>query len=179
MTPFIAFLRAINVGGHNKIKMSDLKSTFEELGFANVKTFIQSGNIFFESSEKNTEKLEALISKKIKSNMNMNVPCMIRKVTAIEAIVKNNPAQKIKIPVGFVADVTFLKNPIKPTEKFPLTLAKGDLKLIAFNKTELYSIHRAFGKSPSIPSLTEKWGSVSTTRKMDMVKKMLSSQKGT
>jgi len=52
MIKYFAFLRAINVGGKNLIKMEDLKKIFESLGFKNVRTYIQSGNVIFESSEK-------------------------------------------------------------------------------------------------------------------------------
>ena len=47
----IALLRGINVGGHNKIKMVELRQLFEMLGFSRVQTYIQSGNVLFESDE--------------------------------------------------------------------------------------------------------------------------------
>ena len=49
MTIYIALLRGINVGGKNKIKMADLKSMFESIGLNRVETYIQSGNVLFES----------------------------------------------------------------------------------------------------------------------------------
>ena len=54
MTKYVAFLRAINVGGHTIIKMADLKQIFESLGLENVQTYIQSGNVIFESDEEDT-----------------------------------------------------------------------------------------------------------------------------
>ncbi len=51
MTIYIALLRGINVGGHNIIKMADLKSLLESMGLNSVKTYIQSGNVLFESDE--------------------------------------------------------------------------------------------------------------------------------
>ena len=53
MPRYIAFLRAINVGGHNTVKMDFLRQLFESLGFSNVETFIASGNIVFETTSKN------------------------------------------------------------------------------------------------------------------------------
>ena len=61
MKAYIALLRGINVGGKNKLKMPDLISTMEKLGFVNIKTYIQSGNITFNSTETDTEKLAASI----------------------------------------------------------------------------------------------------------------------
>ncbi|HLA07538.1 MAG TPA: DUF1697 domain-containing protein [Anaerolineales bacterium] len=57
MNKYVAFLRAINVGGH-PITMDRLCEFFEELGFSNVETFIASGNVIFETKEKNTASLE-------------------------------------------------------------------------------------------------------------------------
>lgn len=51
MTIYIALLRGINVGGHNKIKMADLRKMLEHMGLARVQTYIQSGNVLFESAE--------------------------------------------------------------------------------------------------------------------------------
>lgn len=49
---YLALLRGINVGGKNIIKMVDLKASFEEMGFLNVVTYIQSGNVLFQSEDK-------------------------------------------------------------------------------------------------------------------------------
>lgn len=57
MKRFVALLRGINVGGNNIIKMADLKTCFEEMGFANVVTYIQSGNVLFDSNETDQLKL--------------------------------------------------------------------------------------------------------------------------
>jgi uncharacterized protein (DUF1697 family) len=69
---YIALLRGINVGGNNIIKMADLVKTVEKCGFTNVKTYIQSGNVLFESAGKNkseiVEKLEAALLKDFNYN---------------------------------------------------------------------------------------------------------------
>ena len=60
MKKYIAFLRAINVGGHN-VRMDDLKAVFERQGFRNVETFIASGNVIFNSDTHDPEVLEQKI----------------------------------------------------------------------------------------------------------------------
>ena len=57
MPKFVAFLRAINVGGH-LVKMDELRGLFEALGFSNVETFIASGNVIFDSKATNVKSLE-------------------------------------------------------------------------------------------------------------------------
>ncbi len=64
MITYIAFLRGINVSGHKIIKMADLAEMFIGLKFKNVKTYIASGNVLFDSNEKDVSKLEAKLKKK-------------------------------------------------------------------------------------------------------------------
>lgn len=54
MTKYISILRGINVGGKRKILMADLRELYKSLGFENIVTYIQSGNVIFESKKKNT-----------------------------------------------------------------------------------------------------------------------------
>lgn len=65
---YIALLRGVNVGGNNKVPMSDLKASFEQAGFRSVSTYINSGNVLFDSEETSIEKLisqcEELLKKK-------------------------------------------------------------------------------------------------------------------
>jgi len=66
MAIYVALLRGINVGGKNIIKMSDLKRTFEAMGLCRVQTYIQSGNVLFESNEK-----EKLLRKRIEHEIEL------------------------------------------------------------------------------------------------------------
>jgi uncharacterized protein (DUF1697 family) len=66
MLRFIAFLRAINVGGGRTVKMQSLREVFESLGFSRVATFIASGNVVFETTTKKTKTLESKIERALK-----------------------------------------------------------------------------------------------------------------
>ena len=74
MTFYIALLRGINVGGHKVIKMADLKRVFESIGLKQVKTYIQSGNIVFESEE-GINFLKDQIQSEIKNLISMFQSC--------------------------------------------------------------------------------------------------------
>ncbi len=87
----IAFLRGINVGGHNKIKMEALREMFAALGFENVKTYINSGNVIFETAETGDGKLSAQIEQAIESEFSLKIKVMVRTISEIEGIIKNNP----------------------------------------------------------------------------------------
>lgn len=84
---YIAFIRGINVGGKTSIKMERLREVFSELGFENVKTYIQSGNVIFETDETNFgEKIEAAIEREF-----FKTPVMIRSFEEIKDAIENNP----------------------------------------------------------------------------------------
>ena len=94
MKRYIALLRGINVGGHKKLKMTDLKLLFEDLGFENVTTYIQSGNVVF--SAKDGENLEAKISKEIEKRFGWEVSVLVKTAHELTKILKDCPFDKAK-----------------------------------------------------------------------------------
>jgi uncharacterized protein (DUF1697 family) len=88
---YIAFLRGINVGGKNKIKMENLREVFGSLGFENVKTYINSGNVIFETDEIAGKELTAKIESAIEKEFLLKIKVIVRKMSEIENIVANNP----------------------------------------------------------------------------------------
>jgi uncharacterized protein (DUF1697 family) len=96
MKKFIALLRGINVSGQKKIKMSDLKTLFEEDGFQNVETYIQSGNVIFSAKEKSPAKLEEKIVSAIKKKFGFDVKVIVITPGEIENTLKSNPFIKKK-----------------------------------------------------------------------------------
>jgi len=91
MITYIAFLRGINVGGHKKIKMTDLRLLLEGFGYRDLITYIQSGNVIFSSLEKDRGKLENQISEAIKNHYGFDVPVLVKTTTDIDKILQNNP----------------------------------------------------------------------------------------
>lgn len=78
MYNYISLLRGINVSGQKKISMPDLKALYESLDLKNVKTYIQSGNVVFQSENSNTIILAEQIEKKILEKYQFDVPVIIR-----------------------------------------------------------------------------------------------------
>ncbi len=91
MNQYISLLRGINVSGKNKIKMAELKEMFFSLGFENVITYIQSGNVIFSSQEKNKKDIEKKIKEEILKQWNFDVPVLIKTVEEFKNVVENNP----------------------------------------------------------------------------------------
>ncbi|SDQ07446.1 DUF1697 domain-containing protein [Flagellimonas zhangzhouensis] len=88
---FVALLRGINVSGQKKIKMADLRAVLEGVGLQNVQTYIQSGNVVFESKEQDKSKLEQLIFNTIQKQFGFEVPTLTLRAKEIDAIIKSNP----------------------------------------------------------------------------------------
>lgn len=93
MTTYIALLRGINVGGNKIIKMLDLKAMFRTLGFENVRTYIQSGNVVFESDEGSESLLTGVIERKIHEVFGFEVSVIIRTLAEMENVIANDPFQ--------------------------------------------------------------------------------------
>lgn len=91
MTTHLALLRGINVSGHNMIKMEALKTTLEAIGFQNVTTYIQSGNVFVDTEEENTSKVGFLIKQEIFKAFGYEVPVIVIGKEDLSACFKNNP----------------------------------------------------------------------------------------
>ncbi|MFK7809962.1 MAG: DUF1697 domain-containing protein [Saprospiraceae bacterium] len=91
MPKYLALLRAINVGGNNKIKMAELKAMFESEGHKSVSTYIQSGNVIFKSRKKNIEKLEQDISKAIYKTFGHDIAVILRTYVELNDIATKHP----------------------------------------------------------------------------------------
>jgi uncharacterized protein (DUF1697 family) len=90
LTTYVALLRAVNVGGTGKLAMADLRAMGEALGFANVRTFIASGNLLFDSDLAEGE-VKAMIEARLADYAEKRVPVLIRSATELAAVVAADP----------------------------------------------------------------------------------------
>lgn len=112
MPTYISILRGINVSGKKKILMADLKALYEALGFTNVKTYIQSGNVLFETKKKDSDHTIAQsIATAIIEKYNFEVPVMVRTAAYFSETIATNPFLKQedintkKLYVTFLAEL--------------------------------------------------------------------------
>jgi uncharacterized protein (DUF1697 family) len=132
MPIYIAMFRGINVSGHKPIKMESLRAAFESLGFGDVKTYIQSGNIFFKTTKASPVNLTKKIAEKILDNFGFSVFVLVRTADEVGDVLKSNPLlQGMGIDESKL-HVTFLSEPA-PKE------AANILKTLAA-KSELFSV---------------------------------------
>src|SRR5215207_8627128 len=109
MPTYVALLRAINIAGRTRVGMEDLRQLFVALGHADVKTYLQSGNVIFTCPGEAPSRLAADIEKRIARDLGLTVTVLLRTRDDLNDVVANNPFQKRKIDpaklhVTFLAD---------------------------------------------------------------------------
>lgn len=105
---YVALLRGINVGGKNIMRMTALKSCFEEMGFAAVATFIQSGNILFDAPGKDRKALTDKIESGLSKRFNYTARVVLASLEELDGVVKRSPRGFGSRPAEFRYDVLFL-----------------------------------------------------------------------
>lgn len=105
---YVALLRGLNVGAHNRIGMKDLAAVFQAAGCAEVETYIQSGNVLFEAKAPLASKVPGLVSAALREDFDVASPVVLREAQELAAVVKNNPFLRrgedvSTLHVGFLA----------------------------------------------------------------------------
>ena len=128
---YVAFLRGINVGGKNKIKMETLREVFSSLGFSAVKTYINSGNVIFETAETDGKNLAARIETAIEKEFTLKIKVIVRTIDEIKTVVASHPFAE-EFENDRDVHVFFLDEEM-PDEKRDLLLANN-------NENERYAV---------------------------------------
>jgi len=174
MIRYVAFLRGINVSGKHIIKMDDLKDHFESLGFRNVTTYIQSGNVLFETDETDEIGLRDSIEAHLELNLGFRVPTIIRMLLDIKKIIKNLPYDSIKEEDKSKLYVTFLSDHPSYDVKGALGVYSNDAEYARVVKREVYVYTGNYGKTCFSNSFIEKKLKVAaTTRNWATLNKIL------
>lgn len=138
---YIAFLRGINVGGKNKIKMETLREMFAALGFENVKSYINSGNVIFEMQKTDDKKLAAKIEKAIEKEFALLIKVMVRSMSEIKEIVENNPF-KGQFENDKDLHVFFLDEELPEEKREQLLSNNNENEMFAVSNREIFCLLR-------------------------------------
>jgi hypothetical protein len=139
MAEYVAFLRGINVSG-KQIKMDALRKAFESLGFQNVKTALASGNVLFESGEKDKARLAKTIRKKLADEFGQDKPVMLRTIGEIRGMVDSDPFKGIEVTPQTRLYVTFLEKSSLGGLPIPYESPEGDFKILSASGGALFSV---------------------------------------
>ena len=175
MPKFIAFLRAINVGGH-VVKMDQLRQLFEAIGFANVETFIASGNVIFEAKSKNTAALQRQIENHLRKSVGYEVLTFVRTLDELDRIAKYRPFNESELNrpgntlyVGFIAD-----NPSKAVAQKVESLATETDDLKVTGREVYWLLNSSFSDSKISGAMLERaLGTGVTFRNINTVRRIL------
>lgn len=174
MPKHIAFLKAINVGGHN-VKMDYLKKLFEKMGFEKVETFIASGNVVFETKSKGVDSIKKKIETELEKSLGYKVAAFIRTTKELKEIAEHKPFkesdlnnEKNSLYVGFLNN-----QPDKVGQKKVLVLSDEANEFHFINKELYWLCRKNFSDSGITGKTLEKTlGMETTIRNSTTIKKM-------
>ncbi|TRZ43187.1 DUF1697 domain-containing protein [Robertkochia solimangrovi] len=174
MFVYIALLRGINVSGHNIIKMADLRNMFEGLGFSDITTYVQSGNVVFSAAQENSREIENSIESKINDVYGYEVPVMILTKDHLNESITDNPFLEDAQMEEKFFHITFLSGTAS-TENLPEILEKcqpGEALELKDDKIYLYCPN-GYGRTKLNNNFLEKkLGCKATTRNWKTVNKL-------
>lgn len=152
---YLALLRGINVGGNNKVAMADLRECFQELGFTNVSTYINSGNIFFEATEPKEAKLAEQCEVAIEKRFGFPVVVMVISEAHFANALKHAPPWWADGREGMRNDALFVIPPTRSEEVLEHLLKKAEVpdKLATHGQVIFWSLPKADYSKSVVPKI--------------------------
>lgn len=140
METLIAFLRGINVGGHHKVPMADLRNNLIELQCENVKTLLNSGNIVFDTNEKDIQTLENKIENHLAKSFGFPIPVILKKKTEILQLIENDPFKIVSVNKDIRLYVSFLKHTPESTLALPYISKDNAFRILSLENKIILSV---------------------------------------
>ena len=138
---YVAFLRAINVGGHT-VRMEALRRHFESFGATNVETFIASGNVIFDTTRRNATALERAIEDHLETALGFPVGTFLRTLPELAAVAAHAPFPESEFIKSATMYVAFLKTEPGNDARAAIAKLRNPVDDLALHKRELYWLRR-------------------------------------
>ena len=146
MQTYIAILRGINVSGQKLIKMDKLREALASLGFSNLATYIQSGNVVFQAAPENNLTLAKKIHDRIEEAFGFDVPVLVRSLEEWQQVVDNFPFEGIEEMNRLL--ITFLEEKPASIPKEEIDALKASKDEVMYGEKEIYLyVPDGYGKS--------------------------------
>jgi len=174
MITLTGFLRGINVGGHHKVPMAELRDRLREVGCSNVRTLLNSGNFVCETSQTNIQDLESRIQDYISNSFGFPIPVILKTKQEISDLVDDDPFININAHKDIRLYVSFLKDSPTLDITFPYVSADNSFNIISIrDKTTLSVLDLSTTKTPKgMDELEKLFGKNITTRNWNTIKKV-------
>jgi uncharacterized protein (DUF1697 family) len=137
MRRYVAFLRAINVGGHT-VTMSVLKREFERLGLADVETFIASGNVIFSTRAQSISPIERRIERALEARLGYEVATFVRAEDDVARVAAYQPFGRAEMRQAASLNVGFVGEPLSPDARRVLQSLRTDIDSLHTHDREIY-----------------------------------------
>ena len=176
MPTYVALLRGINVGGHKKVPMADLKKMMEKMGLKNVKTLLASGNVVFDAIDGDTAKLTKKMEEQFTKTFGFSSSIILRSKGHIDTLLKAAPFKGIKVTPATRLYVTFLSSPQKGTLTLPYQTPDKLFKILSASATEVFSVATVSPEGGTVEAmgiLEKAFGKNVTTRNWNTVEKLV------
>jgi uncharacterized protein (DUF1697 family) len=173
---YIALLRGINVGGHT-VKMERLRELFMDLGFTHIRTYIQSGNVFFETELTDRTALTQMIEQHLYTALGYMVPVFLRTIPEFEQIMEIAPFKHLNVTPDMRLCIVFTAERIPDTLALPLRSQKNDMEIIHATDHEAFIIWYLINGRPPASQGFKELGDITTTRFFHTAAKILQAAK--
>ncbi|MDX9881998.1 MAG: DUF1697 domain-containing protein [Prolixibacteraceae bacterium] len=173
-TRYVALLRGINVGGHHKLPMGELRSVMTKLGFENVVTLLNSGNVIFDAHRGCDGELEKIISVSLEKNFGFPVPVLLRTADDILDVIRDNPFGNIEITRDLRLYVSFLKHIPSVNVNIPWISDDHSFRITELRGTAIFSILdlAVTQTTKGMEVLEQFFGKDITTRNLNTIKRI-------
>ena len=170
---FVALLRGVNVGGNNMISMKSLKESFEKLGFAQVTTYINSGNIVFKTKEADPRKLEKKIEQMLERDYDLTSKVVVRSLAEMESLVESLP-KKWGANKDWRYNVVFLRHTIDSEQILDELEVRKDIEEVFYRPGTLLwsSLMSALKGTEGLKFSSRKMGQEITVRNTNTTRKL-------
>lgn len=136
MSTYLALIRGINVGGKNLIRMTELRAAFESMGFSDVATYIQTGNVFFDAPRQRRADLADRVESELQATFEVPLKVVLLTKGQLEGVVEGAP-EEFGSP-ECKCDVIFLRSPLTVAKAFPLLEMREGVDAASPGKGVLY-----------------------------------------
>ncbi len=181
---YLAFLRGINVGGHHKVPMADLRRELEKLGYENIITILNSGNVIFDAEEADTRGIEYTVEAHLEQFFGFSIPTIVRRSEDVFQLFQSDPFGDIELTKDIRRYISFLKEDVSSDLILPWKSQDLSYTILDHRDRNVLSVlDLSISKTPKAMEFLEKnYGSDITTRNWNTIiriqKKVADNTKG-
>jgi uncharacterized protein (DUF1697 family) len=173
MISYVALLHGINLIGQRPVSVNELNKYFELAGFTNIRIYIQTGNVLFDSDETNESAIQSTIEKFLLSNLGYSVTVLIRMIHDVKKVIRNNPFDNLSNSEKQNLYITFLSDSPSPALQGALGVYSNDAEYARVVNKEVYVYSPNYGITCFSNNFIErKLGLSATTRNWAVITKL-------